>query len=216
MKKENFYIALFVVLILGALVFITKEFNKGESNPSASSGQVTPVETMKKLNKPVMQIDVIKSYTATMKTSEGDIVIELNAKQTPDTVNNFVYLAKNKFYDKTIFHRVIKGFMIQGGDPNGDGTGGPGYRFNDESFDGSYTKGTVAMANAGPNTNGSQFFIIHEDYNLPKNYVIFGKVSKGLDVVDKIAESPVETNNQGELSKPVNPVKVLSVQIIVK
>lgn len=214
MKKENLFIVLIVVLILGILVFITKEFNKGE-NPQ-STQEVTQPTSMKQLKKPSMQIDINKTYTATMKTSDGDIVIELNAKLTPITVNNFVYLAKNKFYDNTIFHRIIKGFMIQGGDPNGDGTGGPGYRFDDEQFIGEYTKGTIAMANAGPNTNGSQFFIMHADYNLPKNYIIFGKVTKGLDVVDKIAESPVESNNQGEDSKPVNPVKVLSVTIAEK
>jgi len=213
MKKENIFIALFVVCIIGALFFITKEFNKGDSQSSAQ--KITP-PTMKQLNKPSMQIDTKKTYTATMKTSEGDIVVELNAKQTPNTVNNFVYLAKNKFYDNTIFHRVIKGFMIQGGDPNGDGTGGPGYRFEDEPFEGSYTRGTIAMANAGPNTNGSQFFIMHADYNLPKNYVIFGKVTQGLEVVDKIAESPVESAGTGEQSKPVNPVKVLSVEITEK
>ncbi|MBI3366393.1 peptidylprolyl isomerase [Candidatus Roizmanbacteria bacterium] len=163
-----------------------------------------------------MEIDAKKIYTATLKTSVGNIVIELNAKQTPVTVNNFVYLAKNKFYDSTIFHRIIKGFMIQGGDPIGDGTGGPGYRFDDEPFAGDYTRGTLAMANAGPNTNGSQFFIMHKDNNLPKNYVIFGKVIRGIDVVDKIATAPVEANRQGEQSKPVNPVKVLSVQITEK
>lgn len=141
------------------------------------------------------------------------MVIALNAKQTPITVNNFVTLARGNFYDNTIFHRVIKGFMIQGGDPKGDGTGGPGYKFNDEPFTGDYTRGTVAMANAGPNTNGSQFFIMQQDNALPKNYVIFGKVVVGLDVVDKIADAPVESNGMGEQSKPVNPVKVLSVQI---
>lgn len=157
-----------------------------------------------------------KKVIVTMKTTQGTIVLELYKNKTPKTVDNFVKLAKKGFYNKTIFHRVIKGFMIQGGDPNGDGTGGPGYRFDDEQFDGSYTRGIIAMANAGPNTNGSQFFIMHEDYNLKKNYVIFGKVTKGLDVVDKIAESPVEANNQGEDSKPVNPVKVLSVTITEK
>lgn len=154
-----------------------------------------------------------KHYTALIKTSAGIIEISLFADKTPITVNNFVSLAKKEFYNNTIFHRVIKGFMIQGGDPKGDGTGGPGYQFDDEPFEGEYIRGTVAMANAGPNTNGSQFFIIHQDNPLPKNYVIFGKVIKGIETVDKIAESKVETNEGGEFSKPTVPVKIISVTI---
>jgi cyclophilin family peptidyl-prolyl cis-trans isomerase len=189
---------------------------KAVSTNSTSDTTTTAVETAgkgKTLEKPTMQIDVNKTYTAVMKTSAGEITIELNAKGAPNTVNNFVYLAKNKFYDGTIFHRAIKGFMIQGGDPEGTGMGGPGYKFDDESFTGEYTKGTIAMANSGPNTNGSQFFIMHADYPLPKNYVIFGKVTAGLEVVDKIAEAPVTASAQGEMSKPVNPVKIETVTI---
>jgi len=159
-----------------------------------------------------IEIDMKKTYQAVIKTSEGEITVKLNAKETPITVNNFVKLSKKGFYKNTIFHRVIKGFMIQGGDPKRDGTGGPGYKFEDEPFNGEYTRGTIAMANAGPNTNGSQFFIMHKDYDLPKNYVIFGQVVKGIEVVDKIAEAPVEQSGEG--SKPINPVKVLSVSII--
>ena len=167
-------------------------------------------------NMPEMTIDQNKSYTAILKTDQGDIEISLNAKVTPITVNNFVSLAKKSFYNGTIFHRVIKGFMIQGGDPKGDGTGGPGYSFEDEPFTGEYTRGTIAMANAGPNTNGSQFFIMHQDNPLPKNYVIFGQVTKGLDVIDKIANAPVVMSAMGEQSKPVTPVKVNSVEIVEK
>ena len=148
-----------------------------------------------------------------MKTTEGTITINLHVSDTPVTVNNFVYLAKQNFYDNTIFHRAIKGFMIQGGDPTGTGAGGPGYRFNDEPFTGDYKRGVVAMANAGPNTNGSQFFIMHADYPLPKNYVIFGDVVDGMDAVDKIAEAPVGPSAMGENSKPVNPVKIETVTI---
>jgi cyclophilin family peptidyl-prolyl cis-trans isomerase len=104
--------------------------------------------------------------------------------------------------------------MIQGGDPKGNGTGGPGYTFADEPFQGEYTRGTVAMANAGPNTNGSQFFIMHKDYPLPKNYVIFGKVTKGIEVVDKIAEAPTQAGGEG--STPVTPTTTSSVQVIEK
>lgn len=212
MKKDNLVVGVFVALILIFLVFVTWQYQKGNNAP-ASTETVSPTQAMKQMEKPSMQIDVKKTYEATLKTSEGDIVVVLDAKQTPITVNNFIYLSRNKFYDNTIFHRVIKTFMIQGGDPKGDGTGGPGYKFDDEPVIGNYTRGTIAMANSGPNTNGSQFFMMQEDNNLPKNYVIFGKVTKGLDVVDKIANAPVESNGMGEQSKPVNPVKVLSVQI---
>jgi len=162
---------------------------------------------------PKLEIDKTKTYFVTLQTTEGVIKLKLNAEKTPVTVNNFVTLAKKGFYDNTIFHRVIKGFMIQGGDPKGDGTGGPGYRFDDEAFDGEYTRGTIAMANAGPNTNGSQFFIMHKDYPLPKNYVIFGQVVSGIETVDKIAEAPVEQSPGGESSKPVSPVKVTLVEV---
>lgn len=163
-----------------------------------------------------MTLDAKKSYSATLHTEKGDIIITLNAKETPKTVDNFVTLSRKSFYDGTVFHRIIKGFMIQGGDPKGDGTGGPGYQFADEPFTGEYTRGTVAMANAGPNTNGSQFFIMHGDTALPKNYVIFGKVTKGMDVVDAIATAPVVMSPSGEQSKPATPVKVTSVEIIEK
>lgn len=156
----------------------------------------------------------MKLVTVTLHTSAGDITLVLDAQKTPIAANNFITLAQKGFYDNTIFHRVIKGFMIQGGDPKGDGTGGPGYQFNDEPIVGAYTRGTVAMANAGPNTNGSQFFIMHADYDLPKNYVIFGRVTVGLDAVDKIAQAPVIVNRGGEKSQPVTPVKITSVSIL--
>ncbi len=152
------------------------------------------------------------NYKVTIDTEAGSIVLELS-KDTPRTTGNFVGLAKKGFYDNTIFHRVIKDFMIQGGDPKGNGTGGPGYKFDDEPFAGEYTRGTIAMANAGPNTNGSQFFIMHKDVPLPKNYVIFGKVVEGMDVVDEIAESPVVSAPHGEKSKPQNPVSILAVKV---
>ena len=163
---------------------------------------------------PTMAIDVTKTYTATLKTDLGTIVISLNAKETPITVNNFVFLARDKFYDGTIFHRTIPGFMVQGGDPQGTGMGGPGYQFDSESFTGKYTRGTVAMANAGINTNGSQFFIMHKDYALPSDYVIFGQVLSGMDVVDKIALAPTERGGEG--SKPLTPVVVSTVSITEK
>jgi len=179
---------------------------------SASPSSTVSIQTQK--GPYPMEIDTKKTYQAILTTSFGDIIIELTASKTPVTVNNFVSLSRKNFYNNTVFHRIIKGFMIQGGDPKGNGTGGPGYKFDDEPFEGEYTRGTVAMANAGPNTNGSQFFIMHKDYALPKNYVIFGKVTSGMDVVDTIAESP--TKSGGEGSTPVSPTTITSVTIIEK
>lgn len=190
---------------------------KPESEPPQTSPASPPNNVTKKkmyTTPPQMGIDTAKEYSATLKTDVGDIVLVLDAKTMPITVNNFVFLAREKFYNNTIFHRTIKGFMIQGGDPEGTGGGGPGYKFADEPFTGEYTRGTLAMANAGPNTNGSQFFIVHKDTALPKSYVIFGHVVSGLDVVDKIAEAP--TKSGGEGSSPVTPVKVQTVVVTEK
>jgi cyclophilin family peptidyl-prolyl cis-trans isomerase len=155
---------------------------------------------------PDMQIDQNKTYTAKFETSSGNFEVQLNAKDAPKTVNNFVVLAKDGFYNGLAFHRIVKDFMIQGGDPEGTGGGGPGYKFDDEKFTGDYTPGTLAMANSGKNTNGSQFFIMTGDYSngkLPKDYVIFGKVTSGMDIVNKLAATEVKDNGQGENSKPV-------------
>ncbi len=161
---------------------------------------------------PAMEIEAeTKMYEATLATGKGEIVIELNAKATPITVNNFVFLARKNFYNNTPFHRTIPGFMIQGGDPTGSGSGGPGYKFPDEPFTGEYTRGTVAMANSGPNTNGSQFFIMHKDTALPKSYVIFGKVTKGMEVVDAIATAPTKPGGEG--SSPAELVYIQNVTI---
>lgn len=192
----------------------TSEKKLTDSSSPEPSATAKPTQT--KMNKPTMIIDTKKQYQVIMHTSEGDMTIDLAASMTPITVNNFVYLAKNKFYDGVIFHRVIDGFMIQGGDPEGTGSGGPGYQFDDEKFTGEYTRGTIAMANAGANTNGSQFFIMHKDYPLPKNYVIFGKVSQGIEVVDKIATAATTISFGGEKSKPVKPVTITSVEIVEK
>ncbi len=139
---------------------------------------------------PAQAIDAKATYTATLATSEGDITIALDPKAAPKTVNNFVFLSKQGFYDGLTFHRVIPGFVIQGGDPDGNGTGGPGYTFEDELPEaGAYALGSVAMANSGPNTNGSQFFIITGDQGvgLPPDYSLFGQVTKGQDVAEKIS-----------------------------
>ena len=159
---------------------------------------------------PDLTIDKTKKYTATIQTSAGTMTAELFASEVPVTVNNFVFLANDHYYDGVIFHRVIEGFMIQGGDPTGTGRGGPGYRFNDEPVKRKYTRGTLAMANAGPNTNGSQFFVMHKDYGLPPNYVIFGKLTSGENVVDSIATAKTGAND-----RPVSPVSITGITITV-
>ncbi|MBI2627011.1 MAG: peptidylprolyl isomerase [Parcubacteria group bacterium] len=151
-------------------------------------------------------------HLITIKTNLGDIQFETFDVDAPKTVNNFVTLADKGFYNNLTFHRVVKNFVIQGGDPNGDGTGGPGYTFEDElnsnteSYKTGYKKGVVAMANAGPNTNGSQFFIMLADVSLPHNYTIFGRVVKGQEVVDKIGQVQTGLND-----KPINSVVMTSV-----
>lgn len=163
---------------------------------------------------PEMIIDTTKGYSATIQTSEGSMKFELFVDDAPITVNNFVFLAQDGFYDGVIFHRIIKGFMIQSGDPTGTGTGGPGYRFQDEyPITRDYLKGTLAMANAGPDTNGSQFFVMHGDMGLPKNYTIFGQLTEGLDVLDVLANTPVTGSSNGELSKPITPPKITVIDI---
>src|SRR6202046_5246542 len=142
---------------------------------------------------PTMAIDPAKKYTATFNTSRGEIVCELFAKDAPKTVNNFVFLAKEKFYDGTVFHRVINDFMVQGGDPTGTGRGGPGYKFGDEvdtkKNPHKHQVGTLSMANAGPGTNGSQFFITHVATDwLDGKHTVFGQVKTGQDVVNKIQQ----------------------------
>jgi peptidylprolyl isomerase len=160
---------------------------------------------------PPMVIDPAKTYTATMVTSKGTLEILLDPLGAPATVNNFVFLARWHYYDGIIFHRIIPGFMLQGGDPTGSGTGGPGYRFNDElPKPGRYELGSLAMANSGPNTNGSQFFVISgpDGVRLPPLYALFAKVVKGLDVVAQI-------NDAGSPSgKPRERVVIESVTII--
>lgn len=162
---------------------------------------------------PAMTIDPKKSYTAFIKTSEGEMKAALFAGEAPLTVNNFTFLARECFYNNVKFHRIINGFMVQTGDPKGDGTGGPGYRFNDEPVKRPYKRGTLAMANAGPNTNGSQFFIVHKDYPLPPQYTIFGEVTDGLETLDKIATTPVTRSARGENSVPSKEVLIQSVTI---
>jgi cyclophilin family peptidyl-prolyl cis-trans isomerase len=163
---------------------------------------------------PAMSIDPSKTYTATLQTNKGSMTLDLFAADAPLTVNNFVFLAREGFYENGKFHRIMKDFMIQGGCPTGDGTGGPGYRFPDEPVTRSYVKGTLAMANAGPNTNGSQFFIVHgASAGLPPNYTIFGQLTEGEDVLDSLANSPVTKGRGGEASTPTELLQINNVEI---
>ena len=204
----------FLILFVLTLVFCggnSEAENNIEVNETTEVTEMTYDKTY--TSPPSMTINVKSSYTAEIETSSGSITIDLFTDVAPNTVNNFVTLSNDGYYNDVIFHRVIKGFMIQGGDPSGTGHGDmgkyPGYDFEDELENPmNYERGIVAMANRGPNTNGSQFFIMHADYPLPYQYTIFGKVTEGLETVDAIAN--VQT---GENDKPVDDIVILSVKI---
>ena len=159
---------------------------------------------------PDLAIDLDTDYRATLHTNHGDISLRLFAAEAPLAVNSFLFLAGEGFYDGVIFHRVIPGFVIQGGDPTGTGRGGPGYKFRDElEGPGKYSRGTVAMANAGPNTNGSQFFICLADLaKLPHNYTIFGEVTEGMGAVDAIAALPTDAQDRPRQEAIISKVSV--------
>jgi len=170
-------------------------------------------KSQKFASEPEMGIDPTKRYTATMETSMGTMVIALDALKAPRTVNSFVFLALNHYYDGIIFHRIIKGFVCQGGDPTGTGRGGPGYQYADElPKAGQYQIGSLAMANAGPNTNGSQFFLISgpSGVGLPPAYALFGQVVKGLEIVEAMQSVPT-----GAGDRPTTDVVINSVTITV-
>lgn len=166
--------------------------------------------TLKWSNPPKMEIDLKKSYSAVLKTDKGDITVQLFADKAPQTVNNFVFLARQGYYNGTTFHRVIANFMAQGGDPTGTGSGGPGYQFSDE-FDPSLRHnkpGVLSMANAGPNTNGSQFFITHVPTPwLDNKHSIFGQVTNGMDVLHSIP--PRDPSKRDSPSVKLNEVKII-------
>jgi cyclophilin family peptidyl-prolyl cis-trans isomerase len=213
--------ALAMILLGAGLSTNVSAQSTPEATPAASScwpaDQVTEDPTLGKqyAQAPAMKIDPAKTYTATIETNKGTIQIEFFPADAPNTVNSFVCLAEDGYFDGTPFHRIVKGFVIQGGDPTGTGMGGPGYQFNDEPVTRDYERGTLAMANAGPNTNGSQFFIVLDNLQgkLPKNYTIFGKVTEGLDVVDAIANTPTSVGRSGEKSTPNEPITVEKVTI---
>ena len=170
-------------------------------------------KSQKFASEPEMGIDPTKRYTATMETSMGTMVIALDAVNAPRTVNSFVFLALNHYYDGIIFHRIIQGFVCQGGDPTGTGRGGPGYQYADElPKAGQYQIGSLAMANAGPNTNGSQFFLISgpSGVGLPPAYASFGQVVQGLEIVEAMQNVPT-----GAGDRPTTDVVINSVTITV-
>lgn len=219
MNKRYILLVIGAVLAVGVIVWNTlgAQPESEQTVLEDKTGATTPMETKTKqyTSPPAMSLDANKTYTATLTTDKGVMRVGLFAKEAPITVNNFVFLAREGFYNDTVFHRVIRGFMIQGGDPQGSGRGGPGYRFDDEPVTREYVRGTIAMANSGPDTNGSQFFIMHADYGLPKNYVIFGAINpsdaESLATLDAIAAEPMMPGGEG--SQPVAPVRVTSVTI---
>jgi cyclophilin family peptidyl-prolyl cis-trans isomerase len=193
-----------------------------DANATTGSGGSATGSAQQWSSPPAMQIDVNKQYSAVFHTNYGDFTVQLFAKDAPKTVNNFVFLAKHHFYENDQFFRIIQSFMVQTGDPNNNGIGGPGYQFADElPPKQSYAPGIVAMANAGPGTNGSQFFICtgkdSAGLNSQPNYTQFGKVTSGMAVVQKIAAVPVVANPQsGEVSKPTKDAHITSIDIVVK
>ncbi|GEN33749.1 peptidylprolyl isomerase [Aneurinibacillus danicus] len=215
MKRKH--LALLTLALAAALTTTACSSNQGQqSSPATGQEQKQPVKQWDKA--PAMQIDPNKTYIAHVETNKGKFSIELFAKDAPKTVNNFVFLSKENFYDGVIFHRIMKNFMIQTGDPLGNGMGGPGYQFEDElPSKHKYEKGIVAMANSGPNTNGSQFFIGNgegvEGLNSQPKYTIFGKVIDGMDTIEAISSTPVAQNPLGEFSSPVEKVFIKSIKI---
>lgn len=160
---------------------------------------------------PPMCIDPSKTYTAVLDTSLGSMTIALDAAAAPKTVNNFVFLARYRYYEGVIFHRIINSFMCQGGDPTGTGRGGPGYRFEDElPAPNSYKIGSVAMANAGPNTNGSQFFLVSgpSGVGLPPHYSLFGQITEGLDVLETMQNVAADRGDRPEVDVVINSVTI--------
>lgn len=237
MNKTGIVIVILTILIGGGLAY--QVFNSEEietalpdivvsdmvpepelpvtSEPVAVEDVVIPAAPTTPAPKPTLEI-ITKPNTmsqVTIETNKGNITVELFESDAPVAAENFLKLARDGYYNGVIFHRVISGFMIQGGDPTGSGSGGPGYTFDDEldasteSYKRGYVRGTLAMANAGPNTNGSQFFIMHADYALPNAYTIFGRVTDGMEVVDAIAASEV-----GAGDRPREEVVMESVSVV--
>ncbi|MEF3310961.1 peptidylprolyl isomerase [Paenibacillus sp. GYB004] len=204
-----------MMVIVGALALTIA--GCGEK-PASNAGEGAAEGAKSWSSPPPMTIKSDKKYEAVIDTTEGKITVSLFNDTAPKTVNSFVFLSKEKFYDNVIFHRVIKGFMIQTGDPTGTGRGGPGYKLEDElKTTRKYEPGIVAMANSGRNTAGSQFFICSgsscSNLNQKPDYTIIGQVTSGMDVVTKISEVPVKLGADGDMSSPIKEVKINTIEI---
>lgn len=202
-------IYLFTAVFQGTTI-VKKKITERKNTKKETTQEAKKVEPKKYDKAPSMIIDTNKKYIAKFETSQGNFDIELFAKEAPKTVNNFVFLAKEGFYDGLTFHRIINDFMIQGGDPKGDGTGDPGYKFEDEINAHKLERGVLAMANSGPNTNGSQFFIVTKDKTdwLDGKHTAFGKVISGYENVQNI-----EKIKTGENDKPTEAVLIKKLTI---
>ncbi|SDE59853.1 Peptidyl-prolyl cis-trans isomerase (rotamase)-cyclophilin family [Fontibacillus panacisegetis] len=212
--NKKYYVLPMILLISAALLLS----GCGKNNTPAAEQTPETKTVMSWDTPPAMEIDTSKSYKAEITTNKGNFTIELFAKDAPKTVNNFVFLSKQGYYNDVIFHRIIESFMIQTGDREGTGMGGPGYQFENEKTDYKYEPGIVAMANAGKDTNGSQFFICTGDnsisLNRTPNYTIFGKITTGMDVVKEIAATPVDVGPSGETSSPTETIQIKEIKII--
>ncbi len=225
--KKSLFILGFSILLAGCQLIPTVP--KPPTSLQLSDSKIAVITPSPEITNTITPIPMAQKITATIHTSEGDIKVNLFPDKAPNTVANFVGLAKGTIdwtdpktgqkvsgkplYSNVIFHRVIEDFMIQGGDPTGTGMGGPGYKFADEPVTEDYTRGTLAMANSGKNTNGSQFFIMHKDMGLKKDYTIFGRIdasdSASLAVVDKIATTPTTSGD-----KPLKDMIIKSIDIL--
>jgi len=217
MNKKMILLLLAIIVLVVVIVFIaTAVTQKNSLSDNSAQLPQTQNETTQQKSE-TTQTTKNNMHIITIKTNLGSISFETYDADAPLTVKNFITLAEKGFYDNVIFHRIIKGFMIQGGDPTGTGTGGPGYSFKDElnseteSYKEGYKRGVVAMANAGPNTNGSQFFIMLQDTPLPHNYTIFGKITAGQDVVDAIGNLKTDSSD-----RPLDPPVIESVSVETK
>lgn len=207
-------IKLFTTVIITMMVIISltavscggePEVNEPQSEPSSGTTEQIEIPEVKIMSwdqPPEMMIDTDKKYTAIMETVKGNLELELFAKNVPNTVNNFVFLSREGYYDGTTFHRVLPGFMVQGGDPTGTGSGGPGYRFADEFSDHRHGTGVISMANSGANTNGSQFFITYSPQpHLDGKHSVFGQLTSGMEVLKSITPRDPNQNPQFEGDK---------------
>lgn len=212
MNNTYLGITAFVLVVIAVLLYLPTDTERDAADRSTSTEMSTSATETEEVT--TTNSNQNQTMTATIKTSAGDIELAFFPDSAPNTVENFRSLAEDDFYQDLIFHRVIEGFMIQGGDPTGTGTGGPGYQFADEldpssaAAERGYQRGTLAMANSGPDTNGSQFFIMHQDQQLPFDYTIFGYVTEGMDVVDEIASVDTDARD-----KPLEDVVIEDVVI---